>query len=108
METGELFHTTTPSRQARLNAFLIQHGVTTTELAKRLGCTISNVSDIKAGRKTTTHLILKMIELGIPAELLPEPNGNRPGPRPKDRAAAPESAPSGTGFLSKLKKVVGL
>ena len=109
METGELFHTTIPSRQARLNAFLIERGVTTTQLAERLGCTLSHVSDIKAGRKTTAHLIQKMIELGIPAELLPEPNCSRPGPRPRIRTpAGPESARPGTGFLSKLKRVVGL
>ncbi len=101
METGELFHTTNPSRQARLNAFLVERGVTTTLLAKRLGCARSHVSDIKAGRKTTPHLIRRMIELGIPAELLPEPGNSRPGPRPKETGQR-------RGFLSKLKKAVGL
>lgn len=106
MNLREQIRNPNPSRQVRLKAFLLECEVEYQALADALGISKGALCDVFSGRRPVPKHIARLIELGIPAELLPEP----PAPRHKPRRPAPdpEVEATGAGFLSKLKKAVGL
>lgn len=72
-----------PTRQARCEAWLVQYGVTKTALAKHLGIDPTYVGKIIAGERRPQKHIKSLIEMGVPADLLPEPGDGKPGPKPR-------------------------
>lgn len=83
---------TQPDRQAKLDAFLSVHRISKSHLAQLLGIHVSYVGKICSGERRPKEHIEQLIALGIPAELLPEPNDGRPGPKPRANCAAPAGA----------------
>lgn len=74
----------TPSRQARLKAWLAYHGIGYKDLAESIGVHPSMITRLCSGERRTPERIRQLVELGIPPELLPEPGENPPG-RPKKK-----------------------
>lgn len=73
----------TPTRQARCEAWLVEHGISKTEIAKQLGIHASYIGKIISGERRPGKHIRLMVEMGIPAHLLPEPGDGKPGPKPR-------------------------
>jgi transcriptional regulator with XRE-family HTH domain len=74
----------TPSRQDKCKAWLVERGITLTQLAREMGVSSMMISHIIAGRKAPKARIEQLKKLGIPAELLPEPGEpKKRGPKPK-------------------------
>lgn len=71
---GETLNKKTPARQDRLNAWLAINRITKQSLADELGVTIQYVSMVMRGERRQKWIIDKLAELGVPAELLPEPS----------------------------------
>lgn len=64
------------SRQARLNGWLAERGIQKSSLAEATGVSLSYMSHILAGKRQPGHVIRRLVDLGIPADLLPEPAKN--------------------------------
>lgn len=72
-------------RQQRLNAWLVERGITRQQLAQATGLSVSFIGKVFSGQKTPKKRIDQLINLGIPAELLPEPGTpKKRGPKPKE------------------------
>ncbi|MBF0481085.1 MAG: helix-turn-helix transcriptional regulator [Desulfovibrionaceae bacterium] len=71
------------NRVDELQAYLAKNRVSKKELAKQLGVHPSMISRIISGERAPASRLEKLVELGIPRELLPEPNG--PPGRPRRR-----------------------
>jgi predicted transcriptional regulator len=61
-----------PTRQDRLRAFLAQHGLNQRKVAIRLGISEAYLGQIFAGKRRPEHYINKLVDMGIPSELLPD------------------------------------
>lgn len=83
-----------PDRQARLDAFLSVHRISKSHLAALLGIHHSYVGKICSGERRPKEHIQRLIDLGIPADLLPQPGDGRPGPKPRTVSPASASAAS--------------
>lgn len=83
MNTCEPIPLAKPSRQARLRIWLMEHGLQSKDLAHQLGVSPQTMSNIASGLRNPPHHIKRLIDLGVPADLLPEPGSGRPGPVPK-------------------------
>lgn len=73
MEFIKPIHGTTPSRADWCRAWLVLNRIQVVELAKVVGVSRSMISEIIAGNRANPEHIQKLIEVGIPAEMLPEP-----------------------------------
>ncbi len=72
------------SRQQKLNAWLVERGITYQKVADATGLSLGFVGKIFSGKKTPKKRIDQLINMGIPAELLPEPKPPcKRGPKPK-------------------------
>lgn len=72
-------------RQASLKAWLAYHGIGNRQLARQLDVHPSMITRIFKGERRPPRRIRQLIEMGIPANLLPPPNTRRPGrPRLRD------------------------
>lgn len=67
----------TPSRQDKLDAFLALRKIQKSEIAKNLGISPQMLTQIFNGRCAPPLTIDKLIEMGIPADLLPTPKPQR-------------------------------
>jgi len=75
------------SRQARLNAWLVERGITYQQIANATGLSSVFVGKVMSGQKTPKKRIDQLINMGIPAELLPEPRPpKKPGRKPKSHS----------------------
>lgn len=76
----ESFSTKLPSynRQDYLNAWLVLNRLSRGKIAQKLGISHQMVGQILSGKKIPQNRIDQMIEMGIPAELLPK-KGNGGG-----------------------------
>lgn len=82
-----------PSRQARLRAWMALHGVTNLELARRIGVHYSTVSLILNGHRAPADRIEALVAVGVPEELLPEAQEpKKRGRKPKTQATAAGAA----------------
>lgn len=100
MNYREPVHTIIPSRQDRCRAYLIERGIVFKDLAADVGISKNTFSNIIAGRRATPEYIARLIERGIPADLLPEPcEPKKRGPKPRSRScvAANAGAVAGAG-----------
>jgi transcriptional regulator with XRE-family HTH domain len=70
-------------RVDELQAYLAKNRVSKKELAKQLGVHPSMISRIISGERAPAKRLEHLIDLGIPRELLPEPNGPPGRPRRK-------------------------
>ena len=85
MQYCEAVHTITPTRQDRCRAWLVERRIVFKELAAFAGMSKTTLSNIIAGRRATPAHIQKLIALGVPAELLPEPRvPGKPGPKRRE------------------------
>ncbi|MCF8104338.1 MAG: helix-turn-helix transcriptional regulator [Desulfohalobiaceae bacterium] len=85
MDNGLYINSKKFSRQARLNAWLSLHGIAKNELARKTGFSPSYISFLLNGKRRHPDALQKLIDLGIPEELLPEPKGkNIESDRSKD------------------------
>ncbi|MEL7638229.1 MAG: helix-turn-helix transcriptional regulator [Solidesulfovibrio sp.] len=90
MNFCEPVHTITPTRQDRCRAWLVERRIVFKDLAADAGMSKTTLSNIIAGRRATPQHIQKLIALGVPAELLPEPRmPAKPGPKRRARSGAP-------------------
>lgn len=87
METIEELQLKKPGRQARLNAWIAQHGLRKCDLARALGVSPAMISEIISGRSAPRGRIEQLVALGVPEDLLPEPNDVRPGRKGAAEAA---------------------
>ena len=86
MESSKLVSTITPTRQDRCRAWLVERRIVFKDLAADAGMSKTTLSNIIAGRRATPDHIRKLIALGVPAELLPEPRApGKPGPKRRAR-----------------------
>lgn len=114
MNLREQLRNNSTSRQARLRAFLAERGVTFRALGEALDLCESTVSEILSGRRSTVQHIERMVELGIPAELLPEPRPPlKPGPKRRRPVQSPEAVAADDdghtpGMIGRFKRAVGL
>jgi|GEM_PF-6354312 len=77
-----------PGRQDMLRIFLRQSGITRDDIADLLGVHRQSVSRILNGERALPEHVGRLLELGIPAELLPVPERIAPGPKPRDCATS--------------------
>lgn len=61
------------NRQARLNGWLAERGITRTHIARVLNLHPSMVGKILAGKKRPVDRIEQLAQMGIPRDLLPDP-----------------------------------
>jgi len=86
MQYSEPVHTITPTRQDRCRGWLVERRIVFKDLAADAGISKTTLSNIIAGRRATPDHIQKLISLGVPAELLPEPHEpGKPGPKRRSR-----------------------
>lgn len=89
MNFCEPVHTITPTRQDRCRAWLIERRIVFKDLAEHAGMSKTTLSNIIAGRRATPDHIRKLIALGVPSDLLPEPREpGKPGPKRRSRLIA--------------------
>ena len=87
-----------PSRLDQLNKWLAEHGLYRAQISKRMGVSPAMVGQLLAGQKRTPARIKQLQDMGIPAELLPEPQKPRKrGPKPKHDANTPQEKSGGEG-----------
>lgn len=87
MNFCEPVHTITPTRQDRCRAWLVERRIVFKDLAADAGMSKTTLSNIIAGRRATPEHIHKLIALGVPADLLPEPREpGKPGPKRRARS----------------------
>ncbi|MFV0350333.1 MAG: helix-turn-helix domain-containing protein [Halodesulfovibrio sp.] len=65
---------------------MVANGVSKSQLASALGVHPSYIGKIIAGERRPKDHIEKLITLGVPSDLLPEPCDGIPGPKPKPQA----------------------
>lgn len=87
-----------PDRQDMLRIFLRQSGITRGDIAELLGVHRQSVSRILNADRALPEHVLRLRELGIPADLLPAAERIAPGPKPRGECAA--SAASGASATS--------
>jgi len=73
-------------RADELRAYLAKNRLSKKELAKQLGVHPSMISRIISGERAPAGRLDQLAALGIPRELLPEPNGPPGRPRRKRTA----------------------
>ncbi|MDR1125692.1 MAG: XRE family transcriptional regulator [Deltaproteobacteria bacterium] len=73
----------TPTRYERLRVWMREHGITFTALGEQLGLRYSGARRVCIGTTCPSRHHSKMLELGFPAELLPEAKDMPVGPKPK-------------------------
>ncbi len=81
------FTRTALSRQARLRGWLMDQGLTLSEVSRRMGISIRGASLLCRAETVPIHRREQLRALGIPDELLPEGHVVRFGPKPKDDGA---------------------
>lgn len=64
------------ARQLDLQVFCIRRGLKGKDLAAKLGVSPSLISKIFKGDRRSPEVIKGLVELGIPAHLLPEPKAS--------------------------------
>ncbi|GAB6176899.1 hypothetical protein JCM16814_17900 [Desulfobaculum senezii] len=75
-----------PTRQARLRAWMIEHGVESRDLARAVGISPQMMSMITTGERAPKDRIERLVELGVPRDLLPPPyKGRKRGPKPRTK-----------------------
>ena len=90
-ESRKLVSIIEPTRQDRCRAWLVERRIVFGDLAADAGFSKATLSRIIAGSRAKPEHIARLIELGIPAELLPEPRAPRkPGPKPRSRRSRKE------------------
>ncbi|WP_035104267.1 helix-turn-helix domain-containing protein [Desulfohalovibrio reitneri] len=68
-------------RERALRAWLVYHGIGEKRLAEQCGVTPSTITRLIKGQRCSRKLIGMLVDMGIPASLLPSPG---PGPgRPR-------------------------
>lgn len=73
-----------PSRQARLRAWMALHCVTNVQLARQIEVNETTISNIIHGRRVARKHVEALIAVGVPENLLPDiPEPQKPGPKPK-------------------------
>ncbi|MEG6507196.1 helix-turn-helix transcriptional regulator [Nitratidesulfovibrio sp. 1201_IL3209] len=77
-----------PGRQDMLRIFLREGGISRNDIADLLGVHPQSVSRILNGDRALPEHVLRLRELGIPAELLPIPERIAPGPKPRGECGA--------------------
>lgn len=80
-----------PGRQDMLRIFLRRSEITRDDIADLLGVHRQSVSRILNADRALPEHVLRLIEIGIPAELLPTPERIAPGPKPRGDCAAPST-----------------
>jgi transcriptional regulator with XRE-family HTH domain len=68
-----MINTNSPSRQARLKAWLLLQNIEQKALAEQLGISEQLLSMTLTGKRVCRHRIAALAQLGIPEELLPQP-----------------------------------
>lgn len=68
--------------------------VTVRELADVLGLTERRMSQLLNGDTARPEHVLKLVEVGVPEDLLPRPEYLKPGPKPRGVCAAPAASDS--------------
>lgn len=58
------------TRQDRLRGFLIARGINQRKLAEKLGVSEAYIGQILSGKRRPKHYIDRLIDMGIPSELL--------------------------------------
>lgn len=71
-----------PTRQARLKAWMVEHGIESRVLARAIGISPQMMSMITNGERAPKGRIESLIQLGVPRELLPTPSCSKRGPKP--------------------------
>jgi len=80
-----------PCRQSQARAWLVQHRVSLSDLASRMGVSKQYVAQIISGQRVTPARIRELVALGMPEELLPIPAlPRRRGRPPKARGSDSE------------------
>ena len=87
MQSCQTISTITPTRQDRCRAWLVERRIVFGDLALDAGMSRSTLSRIISGDRATPEHIERLVALGVPADLLPEPQARRrPGPKVRSRA----------------------
>lgn len=72
-------------RERAIGAWLAFHGITKADLAREIGVDPSFITYVVQGKRKSRRIHAKLLEIGVPKELLPDP-GNGPGRPRKSRA----------------------
>lgn len=70
-------------RFARAKEWMAEHDVTYRALGEKIGVGISRARDLLTRNTIPTARHAQLVELGFPADILPEPMDLPPGPKPK-------------------------
>lgn len=70
----ESLHPQKPTRQARLKAWMATYGIEARGLARAAGVSPQMMSMIIAGRRAPRERIERLVQAGVPSDLLPEPS----------------------------------
>lgn len=82
MDSFKPIHGTTPTRSDWCRAWLVLNRIGLTELAKVIGASKTTLSETINGNRANPRYVEKLIEFGIPADMLPEPREPmKPGPK---------------------------
>lgn len=82
-EISEVLHLQKPTRQARLKAWMTAHGVSARAMAEVAGVSPQMMSMIIAGDRAPCKRIERLVNAGVPGDLLPEPYRGKRGPKPR-------------------------
>ena len=83
MQTSFDANLTNLNRQEALEVWKRRTGISFAEMGRRIGVTGENVSKLCAQETMPIHRHAQLVEIGVPAELLPVPMYRKPGPKPK-------------------------
>ena len=72
-----MINTNSPSRQARLKAWLLLQNIEQKSLAAQLGISEQLLSMTLTGKRVNRSRIAELARMGIPEELLPQPSEQR-------------------------------
>lgn len=80
-----------PTRQARLKAWLLLHNIEQKDLAEQMGVSQQLLSMTLTGTRATKERLEQLIDLGIPRNLLPElQEKKKTGPKYKNHITSSE------------------
>jgi len=74
---GQIIDQKEVDRQINFDVWAIRNRITRNWLGEKVGVHPSMISKIIRGQKTTPRIIEELIQLGVPAELLPRPSKKR-------------------------------
>lgn len=88
MESAEHVTLTTATRQERLAIHLRRNNLTFAHIGRLLGCSRGSANRLCNAETAPTRRVEQLLELGIPADLLPTPLDIAPGPKPREHQPA--------------------